>query len=52
MVIFSLLKVRKLKVIGELVQIHIIEDWQHKSAAQHLQELSDRLTKNKQCSPS
>lgn len=39
------------KVIRELVQIHIIEDWQHKSAAQHLQELSDRLTQNKQCSP-
>lgn len=39
------------KIIRELVQIHIIEDWQHKSAAQHLQELSDRLTENKQCDP-
>ena len=39
------------QMIGELVQTHIIDDWKHKSAAQHLQQLSDRLTENKQCSP-
>ncbi|MDJ0633552.1 MAG: tetratricopeptide repeat protein [Xenococcaceae cyanobacterium MO_188.B29] len=48
---FFIAEGKEAQIIGELVQIHIIDDWQHKSAAKHLQQLSDRLTQNKQCAP-
>ena len=42
---------KEAQIIGELVQAQIIDDWKNQSASQHLQNLSDRLTKNKQCFP-
>ena len=39
------------EIVEELVQTHIVDNWQHQAGAEHLKELSDRLTKNRQSSP-
>ncbi|AFZ36213.1 Tetratricopeptide TPR_1 repeat-containing protein [Stanieria cyanosphaera PCC 7437] len=38
-------------IIEELVQNHIIENWQQQIAGSHLQEISDRILNNQHCSP-
>ena len=48
---FFIAEGQEAQIIGELVQTHIIDDWKNKSTAQYLQDLSARLTKNKQCLP-
>jgi tetratricopeptide (TPR) repeat protein len=44
-------KGKEAEIIEELVQNHIIENWEHQITGPHLKELSELLLNNQQCSP-
>lgn len=48
---FFIAEGQEARFIGKLVQTYMIDDWRHKSLAQHLQEVSENLLQNKKCFP-